>query len=93
MKLVPDDRLGRRSELRQAIVEITLGSVRVVRRRVNAVRGTTANPMTLTEVEAKALELMAPVIGAGSARKVIRGVGRIERARSVEALVALMQGK
>ena len=93
MKLVPDDRLGRRSELRQAIVEITLRSERVVRQRVYAVRGTTTNPMTLAEVEAKALELIAPVIGTGSAKKVIRGVRRIERARSLEALVALMQGK
>ena len=93
MTLVPDDRLGRRSELRQSIVEITLGSGRVVRQRVNAVRGTTANPMTLAEVEAKAFELIAPVIGTGSAKKVISGVRRIERARSLEALVALMQGK
>jgi 2-methylcitrate dehydratase PrpD len=93
MKLVPDNRLGRRSELRQAIVEISLHSGQQVRQRVNAVRGTTANPMPLVEVEAKALELMAPVIGRGPAGKVIRGVRRIERARSVEALVALMQGK
>jgi 2-methylcitrate dehydratase PrpD len=93
IKLVPDDRLGRRSELRQAIVEITLRSGRALRQRVNAVRGTTANPMTLAEVEAKALELMAPVIGRGSAKKVISGVRRIEKARSLEALVALMQGK
>ena len=49
--------------------------------------------MTLTEVEAKALGLMAPVIGTGAAKKVISGVRRIERARSFEALVALMQGK
>ncbi|MBT4674605.1 MAG: MmgE/PrpD family protein, partial [Rhodospirillaceae bacterium] len=60
---------------------------------VNAVRGTTANPMTLAEVEAKAFELIAPVIGTGSAKKVISGVRRIERARSLEALVALMQDK
>jgi 2-methylcitrate dehydratase PrpD len=90
MTLVPDNRLGRRPELRQAIVEITLESGRQVRHRVNAVRGTTANPMTLAEVEAKAAELMAPVIGTGAAKKVIRGVRRIERARSLEALVALM---
>ena len=64
-----------------------------VRVRTNAVRGTTANPMTLAEVEAKALELMTPVIGTGAAKKVIRGVRRIERARSLYALVAVMQGK
>ena len=93
MKLVPDNRLGRRPELRQAIVEIALQSGRQGRRRTNAVRGTTANPMTLAEVEAKAAELMAPVIGAGAAKKVIRGVRRMERARSLAALVALMQGK
>lgn len=93
MKLVPDKRFGHRSELRQAQVEITPQNGPLVRQRVNAVRGTTANPMTLGEVEAKALELMAPVIGTGSARNVIRGVRRIERMRSLEALVALMQGK
>lgn len=93
MKLVPDRRLGKRPPLREAIVEITLKSGRRVQRRVNAVRGTTTNPMTRAEVEAKALQLIAPVIGSGPAKKVIRGVRRLERARSVDALVALMQGK
>ena len=47
---------------RQAIVEIVT-SLGAFRHHARAVRGTPDNPMAAAEIEAKALELVAPIIG------------------------------
>jgi hypothetical protein len=55
------------------------------------VRGTAANPLDAIEIEAKALDLMAPVLGAGRARDLIAVVNALDRAEPVSRLRPLLQ--
>ena len=55
------------------------------------VRGTAGNPMDATEVEAKALDLMAPVLGAARAGDLIAAVRSLERLGPVSRLRRLLQ--
>ena len=50
---------------RQAIVEVELNDGRKARHHAKAVRGTPDNPMTTAEIEAKAIDLIAPISGDG----------------------------
>ena len=56
---------------RQAIVEIVLRDGRRLSHRTRAVRGTADNPMTRSEVEAKARDLMVGVLGSDRAEKLV----------------------
>jgi hypothetical protein len=55
------------------------------------VRGTPDNPMDAGEVESKALDLLAPVLGAERARALTAQIWRIERLPSVRALRPLLR--
>jgi hypothetical protein len=55
------------------------------------VRGTPGNPMDAKEIEAKALDLMAPVLGAERAHELIATVGNLERIELVSGLRRLLQ--
>ena len=65
-----------RTESARVIVRLKDGAVREV--YVPHVVGFPSHPMTAGEVEAKALDLMAPVLGAARAAEVVRAVGQIE---------------
>jgi 2-methylcitrate dehydratase PrpD len=91
IRLVPDVALTRALPPRQAIVEVTTPDGRELREHVRAVRGTPDNPMERREVEAKAKELLAPVLGAERARALTEQVWRIDRVGSVRALRPLLQ--
>lgn len=65
-----------RTESARVIVRLKDGAVREV--YVPHVVGFPSHPMTAGEVEAKALELMAPVLGAAPAAEVVRAVAQIE---------------
>jgi 2-methylcitrate dehydratase PrpD len=91
--LVPDEVLEGVRPPRQAIAEIDLKNGRTVRHRARAVRGTADNPMTVEEVETKARDLIAPVLGSPRARAILRAVADLDKAKSIAKLVALMQGK
>ena len=65
---------------RQAIVEIDLADGQTVRHHAKAVRGTPDNPMTTQEIDDKALDLMAPIIGEERAGKLVAAVRTIEHA-------------
>jgi hypothetical protein len=47
--------------------------------------------MDAKEVEAKALDLMAPVLGSGRANELVAAVGTLERIGPVSGLRALLQ--
>jgi hypothetical protein len=64
---------------------------RNLRRRTRAVRGTPDNPMERAEVEAKALDLVGPVLGAERARALVAAIRLIERLETVVALRPLLQ--
>ena len=91
IRLVPDAGLTRALPPRQAIVEIEMPDGRRLAERTRAVRGTPDNPMTAAEVDAKAMDLLMPVLGAERARALANAVRRIERLGSVRALRPLLQ--
>ncbi|MBI3066918.1 MAG: MmgE/PrpD family protein [Deltaproteobacteria bacterium] len=77
---------------REGIVTVTTADGRALRRHVPHVRGTTNNPMTRAEVDAKAADLMMPVLGAKRARDLIDAVWEIETVADVRGLRALLRG-
>jgi 2-methylcitrate dehydratase PrpD len=76
---------------RQAIVAIETTDGRKVHHRTTAVRGTPDNPMDQAEVEAKARDLVVPIIGAERAEQLIAAVGSLESLRTVIELRPLLQ--
>ena len=61
--LIPSPELTVAVPARQAIVEFDLASGKTVRHHAKAVRGTPDNPMTTKEIDDKAVDLMAPIVG------------------------------
>jgi hypothetical protein len=77
--------------VRQAIVRIDLADGRSLTHRTRVVRGTADNPMEPKEIEAKALDLMAPVLGSGRANELIAAVANLDRFGPVSRLRPLLQ--
>jgi 2-methylcitrate dehydratase PrpD len=86
-----DDELSKAMPTRQGIVEMDLANGQVVREHTLAVRGTPANPMTLDEVEDKAMGLLAPVLGGAQAQALCKAVWSLEQAPSLAELGRLLQ--
>jgi 2-methylcitrate dehydratase PrpD len=76
---------------RQAIVAVETTDGRKVRERTYAVRGTPDNPMDQAEVEAKARDLVVPIIGAARAEKLIAAVASLENVSAIADLRPLLQ--
>ena len=91
VKYVPDATLTPLLPARVAIVEITLTDGTQLSDRVEAVRGTVRNPMSQREVVDKARDLIAPVLGAATAQKLIDTLLAIETVTNIRALRALLQ--
>lgn len=89
--LVGDPALNDTSPPRQGIVEFNTRDGRTLTHRVYAVRGTADNPMTRDEVEAKAIELMAGILGPDRARKLAQQVWELEDLRDARDLRPLLQ--
>jgi 2-methylcitrate dehydratase PrpD len=90
--LVHDPELEKLLPKRIAIVEVTLADGTLLTERVDAVRGTAQNPMTRDEIVAKARDLIAPVIGAGSTSRLIERVLALNTVRDMRELRPLLQG-
>jgi 2-methylcitrate dehydratase PrpD len=88
---VPDPALSALLPARVAVVEITLNDGTQLSDRVEAVRGTVRNPMTRAEVVDKARDLIAPVLGAPPAQKLIDTLLAIEAVADVRSLRPLLQ--
>ncbi len=82
-----------RARTTQAIVEIVTRDGRRLRHHTKAVRGTAANPMPRSEVEAKARDLLLPVIGTRRTARLIDIIWNIERLRDARALRPLLTVK
>jgi 2-methylcitrate dehydratase PrpD len=87
----PDGSLAALLPARVAVVEIVLNDGTRLTERVEAVRGTVRNPMTRTEVVAKARDLVAPVLGAAIAQTLIDTTLGIEAVKDVRVLRPLLQ--
>jgi 2-methylcitrate dehydratase PrpD len=91
IRLVPDAELTRALPPRQAVVEVETRAGERLTERARAVRGTPDNPMECQEVEAKALDLLSPVLGTERARALAAQIWRIEGVPSLRALRPLLQ--
>ena len=83
---IPSAELTVARPARQAIVEIDTMDGRQLRHRTYAVLGTPDNPMTENQVEAKARDLIAPVMGDAETERLIktmRGIDDVEDIRSL----------
>jgi 2-methylcitrate dehydratase PrpD len=91
VEVVPSEELQMAVPARQAIVNIETTDGRMLSHRTYVVRGTARNPMDAKEVEAKALDLMAPILGAGRANELIATVGNLDHFGPVSGLRRLLQ--
>ncbi|HEY6254994.1 MAG TPA: MmgE/PrpD family protein [Xanthobacteraceae bacterium] len=91
VQAVPNQELVTAVPARQAIVKIETADGRTLSHRTYEVRGTPGNPMDQSEVDAKALDLMAPIIGEGRAKELIAAIGNLDRFGPVGGLRRLLQ--
>ncbi len=91
VQLIGTEELERRMPTRVGEVEVTLTDGKSFTERVEAVRGTSENPMTREEVIAKARDLITPVMGAAVTARLIEKVFDIENVKSVLELRPLLQ--
>jgi 2-methylcitrate dehydratase PrpD len=91
VELVPDEALERLIPKRVAIVEVTLTDGTKLTERVEAVRGTSENPMNRDEIVAKSRDLMTPVFGARASDKLIERLLVLETVKDVRELRPLLQ--
>ena len=74
----------------QALVEVTTAGGQLLREHVINVRGRPENPMSAREVEEKARELMAPVLGDGRVDKLFAAIRNLEAVRDISELRPLL---
>ena len=91
IELVGSRELTEAKPARQAIVEVELNDGRKARHHAKAVRGTPDNPMTTAEIEAKAIDLIAPISGAAKAKQLVAAIANLGALRSVRELRPLLQ--
>jgi len=80
-----------RTRTTQAIVEIFTRDGRRLRHHTKAVRGTAANPMPRSEIEAKARDLLLPLLGPRRTRALIDMVWQIDTLPDVRRLRPLLK--
>jgi len=91
IELRGDNELSRAMPSRQGIVELRLRDGRELRHHARAVRGTPDNPMTREEVDAKAHDLMAPVLGGARSRKLCDTIWALEKVKDSRSLRPLLR--
>ena len=91
VEAVPNQELVTAVPARQSIVKIETADGRTLSHRTYEVRGTPGNPMTADEVAAKALDLMAPILGKARANELIAVVYRLDSFGPVSGLRRLLQ--
>src|SRR5262245_21449509 len=91
VELIGSEELQKAVPARQAIVQIETLDGRSLSHHTRVVRGTAPNPMEAKEIEAKALDLMAPVLGADRANELIVTVRDLDRIDKVSRLRRLLQ--
>jgi 2-methylcitrate dehydratase PrpD len=93
VRLIASSELQQARPARQAIVRLHLSGGRTLTQRTVAVRGTVENPMNQREIETKALDLMAPVLGTNRAKRAIEAVANIEGLYDVRRLRPLLASR
>ncbi|MXQ14364.1 MmgE/PrpD family protein [Microvirga makkahensis] len=90
IELVPSAELTAAVPARQAIVEVETLDGRRLRHHAQAVRGTPENPMDRGEIEAKALDLIIPIIGSDRAKAMVEAVTHLEDVQRIRNLRELL---
>lgn len=88
--LVPDPAVA---GVRTATVTLSMSDGRTLRRHVDAVRGTVANPMSREEIVEKALDLLVPLLGDEPARGVVATIERLPELADVRSLGKALAGQ
>ena len=91
VNLVRDDEFTKLLPARETVVEVELLDGTQLSERVSDVRGTPRNPMTRSEVIAKARDLTVPVLGRDTATHLIETIFDIEKVTEVRGLRRLLQ--
>ncbi|HZP77049.1 MAG TPA: MmgE/PrpD family protein [Pseudolabrys sp.] len=91
VEAVPNQELVTAVPARQSIITIETSDGRTLSHRTYEVRGTPGNPMSEAEVAAKALDLMAPILGDSRAKDLVTAVLKLERFGPVSGLRPLLQ--
>jgi 2-methylcitrate dehydratase PrpD len=91
VNLVRDEELAQLLPVRVAVVEIELTDGTRHSERISAVRGTPRNPMARAEVIEKANDLIAPVLGRDTSKRLIETIFTIEAVSDVRNLQRLLQ--
>jgi 2-methylcitrate dehydratase PrpD len=91
MTLIGDPELTRARPEHQAIVEVTTRDGRRLDKRVTTFKGKAENPLTMPEVEEKAEELLAPVLGKPRTRQLIDAINKLETLPSMRDLRPLLR--
>jgi 2-methylcitrate dehydratase PrpD len=90
IKLELDPALTHARPRRQGIVEVYTKDHRTLRVHVKSVRGTADNPMNDQEVEAKARDLIVPVLGSAKCERIFALVKNLELVANVRELSAAL---
>lgn len=86
-ELVPDPA---KAGVRTADVTVTLSDGTIRQRYIGAVRGTVDDPMTDEEVSAKAVDLMAPVLGAGATDELMSRLWSLENCADITEVTGML---
>jgi 2-methylcitrate dehydratase PrpD len=89
VRVIGDESLEPR---RQAHVFVRTVDGRRLEHRVTVVRGSPENPMSRDEVRAKAMDLIAPVVGSSRGRAICDTVLELERIDEIRCLTDLLRG-
>ena len=91
VELVGSEELQNAVPARQAIVKIDTLDGGSFSHHTVVVRGTARNPIDANEVEAKAFDLLVPILGSGRANELIVAVRDLDRFGPVTGLRRLLQ--
>ena len=86
-----DEELEKLLPKRAAIVEVTMKDGRVLRERVETVRGTSGNPMPRSEIVEKARDLIVPILGAEKFKRLNDAVFGLENVKNILELRPFLQ--
>lgn len=88
--VVPDQALMDPAAPRGAIVEVTMTDGRKVNHFTRFPPGTKENPLSTEAVNAKARDLITPVLGASKTEKLIERINHLEKVNDIRQLRALL---
>jgi len=88
--VVHDPQQEAEPRVESARVIVTLDDDSTLERFLNHVKGFPADPFERSDVEAKAMELMAPRLGAARARRLCKTIWQLESVSSVRQIVRLI---